>query len=70
MKEKKNARAILAHMQRPLVLRYAFGIPFERIVRYHRAAGALAWVAVTVHMALWCVAVEVAFDWSRIEIYA
>ena len=31
----------------------AFGVPFERAVRYHRVAGGLAWVSVTVHMLLW-----------------
>ena len=31
----------------------SFGIPFERAVRYHRTAGGLAWLSVTVHMGLW-----------------
>ena len=31
----------------------AFGIPFERAVRYHRGLGWLTWASVTAHMLAW-----------------
>jgi predicted ferric reductase len=31
----------------------AFGVPFERAIAYHRWLGALTWLLVTAHMALW-----------------
>jgi hypothetical protein len=31
----------------------AFGIPFERAIKHHRALGRLVWLLVTVHMLLW-----------------
>jgi hypothetical protein len=31
----------------------AFGIPFERAIKYHRALGRLAWAFVTLHMVIW-----------------
>ena len=34
---------------------HAFGIGHDQMLRYHRTLGGLAWVAVTVHMALWFV---------------
>lgn len=29
-----------------------FGVPFDRAIRYHRTLGALAWIQITLHMAL------------------
>ena len=31
----------------------AFGVPFERAVRYHRGLGWLTWASVTAHMLAW-----------------
>jgi predicted ferric reductase len=33
----------------------AFGVPFDRAVKYHRALGRLTWLLVTVHLSLWLI---------------
>jgi hypothetical protein len=35
------------------ILTAAFGIPFERSVKFHRMLGRVCWVLVTLHMVLW-----------------
>ena len=37
----------------------AFGVGFDQALRWHRALGALAWVAVSAHMLLWLI------KWAR-----
>ena len=34
---------------------HAFGMPFERAVKYHRFLGAIAYTCVTVHMWIWVI---------------
>jgi hypothetical protein len=36
----------------------AFGIPFERAIKYHRMMGAIAYMCVTVHMMIWFIKVR------------
>jgi len=31
----------------------AFGIPYERLIKFHRLLGRICWTAVTIHMVLW-----------------
>ena len=39
----------------------AFGIPFERAVRYHRGLGWLTWGSVTAHMLAWWI------KWAKVN---